>query len=228
MTCRGNRHTASAYGAGQCRCDLGRDAHRRQTKLRAAGLNKPYFLDATGTRRRVEGLLAMGWTGNQIAAAAGLSGGTHAARIGARGRCVKQQTVDGMKRAAALLGGAPGPSALTKGHARALGYVPLWAWDDDTIDDPAAVPAVAPDGEVVDEVAIERAIQAARAGRPPTKLSKLEARAVVARLASRPYLMHDNAIAAGMHRSQSWVTATRDRLGVPQVVVRAAPGRRAA
>lgn len=229
MTCTATRHTAGAYHNSRCHCAVGRRAHRLQVKLRQAGLNRSHMIDVTGTRRRVEGLLAMGWPGDTIAKAAGLPRQTRASSIAANPKWVTVETAQAVRRAVELLGGTPGPCKRARGQARRCGYVPLWAWDEDTIDNPASRPVAAGSAEVVDEVAVERAVQAARTGqRRSVKLNKTELRTVVAKLASAPYWMHDNAIAAGMGKSYSWVTATRDRAGVPRVVVRAAPGRRAA
>jgi hypothetical protein len=52
---------------------------------------------------------------------------------------------------------------MASARAARNGYLPPLVWDDDTIDDPAAVPAVAPDVEdVVDEVAVAEAMAGRR------------------------------------------------------------------
>ncbi len=74
-------------------------------------------------------------------------------------------------RAVRLLGGRvrldvlpSGPSANTaRAHARRLGWMPLAAWDDDTIGDPDALPDLGmPGDDLVDEVAVERALAGER------------------------------------------------------------------
>lgn len=139
MTCTARRHTAGSYANGLCRCDRGRTDRRRKTKLRQAGLTQPYLVPAIGTRRRIEGLLAMGWTGAHIAAAAGALVQTNPSRVGARQQYVTQATADAVRRASAKLGVKLGPSDHTRKLAARYGYVSLWAWDDN-IDDPAAQP----------------------------------------------------------------------------------------
>lgn len=182
-------------------------------------------VDALGAHRRICGLMAQGHSGVLIAKAAGV--GTHQQVFGIlASRSVSTSTADKIRRAVSRLGGVEGPSTASRNHAARNGWPPLHAWLAGTIDNPRARPLPWRD---VDRVAVERAIQAARTGqRRSTKLSRDELVIVAARLASAPYLMHDNAIAAGMGKSQSWVTATREWVGVPRVVVRAVPGRRAA
>lgn len=51
----------------------------------------------------------------------------------------------------------------TRAYARRKGWMPLAAWDPDTIGDPEALPNLGmPGGEVVDEVAVERALSGVR------------------------------------------------------------------
>lgn len=140
-TCTTDRHNANDYHSGRCRCDKGRAAHRHQSKLRQRGLAPTRFVSSVGTRRRIEGLLALGWTGAHIAAAGGMARTKRPSQIGADRRCtrVTVETALAVRRAVAKLGGTPGPSANTRGQARRLGYVSLWAWNDD-IDNPDAEP----------------------------------------------------------------------------------------
>jgi hypothetical protein len=82
----------------------------------------------------------------------------------------------------------PGPSHRTRARARALGYAPPLAWDDDAIDDPSAQPCPgnhaagsSTEEPVVDQVAVERAL----AGRSLAGLTAAERLAAVAHLAGQ-------------------------------------------
>lgn len=105
-------------------------------------------VDATGTHRRLQALGALGWSGGRLAARLGLSRanyGTmlHSARVTAR-------RAEDVARLYDELWQTPPPEdtvrerqalSRTRRHASAAGWVPPLAWDDDTIDDPAARPA---------------------------------------------------------------------------------------
>lgn len=138
MTCTGTTHTASAYGHGLCRCPVGREAHRVYVKPYHQGPNPPTLVDATGTRRRAQGLLAMGHTGQAIADAGGIPAASRVSQICTTRIRVTVATEAAMRRACARLGTHAGPSVRTRRRAERAGYVSLWAWDD--IDDPAAKP----------------------------------------------------------------------------------------
>lgn len=104
------------------------------------------LIDATGTRRRVQALMTLGWTVVQIAAEAGLN-------AGALGRVLRRNRVHaGTARAVrdayrAMWDRLPPCETRyervsvtrTRGRAARLGWAPPLAWDDD-IDDPAASP----------------------------------------------------------------------------------------
>lgn len=80
----------------------------------------------------------------------------------------------------------PGPSAHTAGWAAKRGYAPPLAWDEDSIDDPAARPAtdrpVATDAQVIDLVAIRRAIESPDSSPPLTKPERIVAASALAAL----------------------------------------------
>jgi hypothetical protein len=214
-TCTARRCTASAYARGLCRCSTGRDARRRQVKLRQAGLSGPQWIDATGTRRRVEGLLAMGWTGAHIAEAAGIRSYAKPSQIAYNRTWVRPRTARAVLQAVAKLGGTDGPSVRARSHALGLGYVPLWAWDEGAIDDPSAGP-MSQDVEFVDEVAIERAVRAVRLGLPAPAINKGERAVVIARLAAAPVYMTDSRISDELHLGLLTVRRIREAAGVPQ------------
>lgn len=107
---------------------------------RPAGL-----VDATGTRRRLQALMAVGWPAAAVAQETGVcQPHLHSIRVGTITQ-VQASTAAAVKAATRrrMLLPPPtgrGPSSSRTKAAR-LGYVPLCAWaDDDAVDDPAASP----------------------------------------------------------------------------------------
>ena len=139
-------------------------------------------LPRVGAVRRVQALMAMGWSHHDLAVAGApntaglLASSGHLVTVG-RWRQVR----DVYDR----LSMTPGPSPQTRGWARALGYAPPLAWDEDTIDDPTAsargLVRAGPGAEVVDMVAVRRTIDAVSTG---AALSSGEQREVVRLMAS--------------------------------------------
>lgn len=96
-------------------------------------------VDSTGTRRRVQALAWMGWPCREVAARAGTTQSTLATLILPH----RHPSFALARRVAdvyAELSATPGPSKVAAAKARAAGFAPPLAWDDDTIDDPAAQP----------------------------------------------------------------------------------------
>ena len=98
-------------------------------------------LDATGPRRRIQGLVWAGWTGRQLA---GLSGLTEQA-ISRLALGVSTTVAPATARAVEDLydrawQGPRRPSTASRRRAIRAGWAPPLAWDDDTIDDPTARP----------------------------------------------------------------------------------------
>jgi len=102
----------------------------------------------TGTRRRLQALVATGWSQARLAGELGLTG----ANFGAMMRC--DQVTAGTARAVSELydrlwnQSPPGHDQRTRiaasrarNYAAARGWVPPLAWDDDVIDDPDGRPA---------------------------------------------------------------------------------------
>lgn len=143
--CAAPRHgTAGAYRAG-CRCADARAAKRRYTKQRQAGISPPAHIDATGTRRRLQALMAIGHSTNTVAAATGLSPEmvTHlrgAARARRHRDRVSRATAFVVWRAYESLSMVPGLDVRSRTDAARLGHHPPLAWDDAAIDDPHARP----------------------------------------------------------------------------------------
>ena len=107
------------------------------------------LVDATGTVRRVQALMAIGWSGQKLADRLGVQRGNFTLMNGA-------DLVTEAKRRAISdlydeLWDTPPPHDdhrsrisynRTLAFARRNGWVPPMAWDDDTIDDPAARPSI--------------------------------------------------------------------------------------
>ena len=92
-----------------------------------------------GTARRLQALVAIGYTQSDLAARLGVTP-ANSTELFRAGRSVLASTA---ARAAALfdeLAMTPGPSRTARNRARKLGWAPPPAWDDDTIDNPAAQP----------------------------------------------------------------------------------------
>ena len=106
--------------------------------------------DATGTRRRLQALTVNGWSAARLATRLGMEP-THLRRIirgGGKNKNVSVATARAVRDLYDELWDQPPPEvthrekvAASKTRNRAAGWVPAQAWDDDEIDDPAAVPA---------------------------------------------------------------------------------------
>jgi hypothetical protein len=110
-------------------------------------------IDATGTRRRVQALVACGWPQAWLARELGVKPANLSAMMrGFRGQSlVRASTAAAVRALYDRLWDVPPPQNTPRavadvGRARALaaakGWVPPLGWDDDKIDDPSARPAV--------------------------------------------------------------------------------------
>lgn len=97
-------------------------------------------VDGTGTFRRCEALLWMGWPWAEIDRRVGLKRYT-LATLRTRGEPVSFRVAQAVVAAYAELSHLPGPSKMTATKARRAGHAPPAAWDEDTIDDPKARPS---------------------------------------------------------------------------------------
>lgn len=141
-----HRHgTRRAYECDRCRCLPCRAAHASSVHTYRHGgtWREDPYVDATGTRRRLQALAAAGVTSRQVAAHTGLSvemasylrSGRHA-QITPRLAALVIDTYE------ALWDKSRGDSNSRRCSTQALtlGYAPPLAWDDDEIDNPAARP----------------------------------------------------------------------------------------
>lgn len=136
--CTASRHgTRTAYQGG-CRCTASRILETLYQRERRSNPT-PRKVPATGTRRRIQALYRMGWTGQHIADRLGVAHSQIS--IIQRGRqVVLRSTAERMVAVYDQMSMTPGPSLITRQYAIRRGWAPPLAWDDDCIDDPAAKP----------------------------------------------------------------------------------------
>ena len=206
----------TALGAirGGRRLQVQRATARRVALLTLTGI---FSAQATGhvprigAVRRIRALMAMGWSHAEIAAA----GAPNSARlINGGGHLITAQKWRAVRDVYDKLSMTPGPSPETRGWARARGYPPPLAWDDDAIDDATAVPQheARENGECLwDPVAVELVIRGV--GPRATSLTPADRAEVVATLASNG--RSDLEIAERLHLSRRTIQRHRAAHGVP-------------
>lgn len=130
-------------------------------------------VDATGTRRRLQALLALGWSRAELARRAGLQHNTichvlqrEVCTIGTA-RAVHRVYEELWDRRPAPVT-APQRQALSRALREAAreGWVPPMAWDEGTIDDPTATPAAAPTGRITARERLDELMWLVNAGTP--------------------------------------------------------------
>lgn len=186
--CQAQRHgTRSAYGWWGCRCPDAREAHRLYHKRLRYGRQPAAHLPAVGTTRRLQALVAAGYTWTALAGHLGVSCQRVRAIAFTVDGLVHPATSERVREVFGQLATVPGSSKLARTVAARYGWAPPMAWDDDTIDDPHARPTLGDDVDdrtVVDRVAIERALAGER-----VPLNRLE----------RHHAIHAG-LARGIHR----------------------------
>ena len=213
MTCTATVHgTATAYQAYGCRCEEARRAQARYAKRLALrhreGLDP--LVASIGARRRIRALQTQGWPVYELMARMGLRS-TNATGLMNRPQ-VRRATAQAVAALYDELWDQPGPSTRTAAWARAKGFPPPLAWDEDTIDDPKARPSVRPVATgTVDEIAVQRAV----AGDTTVTLNKHERCAAVRILHARSY--SDSKIADTLGIAAETVLRIRHRLHLPAV-----------
>lgn len=223
MTCpddHAHADTSTCYLNHGCRCSAcrtGRAEYRYWVRhMRAAGRHEAFsgaLIDATGTRRRLQALMSLGWSQRAIAAHADsdqnrISHQLHGDRI----------TRAGAARIAAVYEhlSAHLPPTDTPGQrmsvfrvraqARRQGWVPPLAWDD--IDNDPAPATATREALLVDEVAVANAI----AGHLVAPLTTAERHQAVRRL----HALHlfDSEIAARCGVNVKTIERDRNALGL--------------
>lgn len=139
LPCTATRHgDYSAYGNYDCRCPAARDDHRLYYKRRREGRAPARIIPALGTQRRIRALAALGHPLQDIGARLGIKRARMCALL--RQDAIRVVTAEKVAALYAELSMVPGGNNYAAGHARARGWAPPLAWDDDTIDDPTALP----------------------------------------------------------------------------------------
>lgn len=137
--------STTCYRRHRCRCDDCRRIHMAWQKLyKHEVLNGQHrTIDSAGTMRRLQALAAIGWSTVKLARQLGVTQGP-LWRLMMQPHRVRRETAT---RVAALydrLWNQPPPAGRGAVYARnsaaRKGWPPPLAWDDDTIDDPAAEP----------------------------------------------------------------------------------------
>ncbi|MGI5245070.1 hypothetical protein [Dactylosporangium sp. CA-139066] len=149
-------------------------------------------VEASGTVRRAQALCAIGWTVSAVGEAIGwtaqnfcnlVSRGSqpYAAMVLARTAAAVAALYE--RESMRPVAGPAGDAA--RARAKSRGWLPPLAWDDDTIDDPDALPCILPPVDDSDPAADNRLIQQFAAG-ADVKLPWREKLEVVRRMHDRP------------------------------------------
>lgn len=208
--------TLTCYAQHRCRCaecsDLARAYDSWRNHMNATG--QPLMVDATGTRRRLQALMALGWSLPAIAERLG-DRGPNVRRLLSVERLTRRfadriaTVYDAlcMTRPAGHDRTSNAAIARTRIFAARRGWLPPLAWDDiDT--DPEPVQPGSEDVVDVDDIAIELACK----GRP-VRLTPAERRACVAILHEKRY--SDPLIAETIRCNPKTVGRIREELHLP-------------
>lgn len=130
-----------------CTCsNVCRRRHARYEKVRdhAARTGRPFLVPALGATRRLQALMAAGWTLQQVADAGGLPYDTVRGIMRCRPEQLTRKVAMGVAAAYTHLTELPEPvspyATRNRNRAHRLGWQPPEAWLDDELDDPEAVP----------------------------------------------------------------------------------------
>lgn len=115
------------------------DTADRLDRHRPAATPPNWWVDCTGTARRIQALAVMGWTQQAVAAELGMGYSTVRSIANGRRRHSPRATAQAVAALYARWSRKPGPSLTSRGIARTRGWVGPLAWDGN-IDDPAARP----------------------------------------------------------------------------------------
>lgn len=131
----------STYTYRGCRCGECRHAAmtaRKQWRLRSHENGGPLLVDSTGTVRRVQALMVMGWPIRVIAEAAGVRPSVLRTFVYTPGDTINTARADAIRAVFDRLCMTPGPAKATATRARRKGWAPPLSWNN--IDDPAEQP----------------------------------------------------------------------------------------
>lgn len=146
MSFRGIALTAGWKSRNSLACSLSRERVTIRTFERVMAISPESdmrrfgYVDATGSQRRLQALVAIGWTTREITRRLGGSDhGTVTDITSKNNQTIRRATAENIRRIFDELWDKPGPSRISAQRAAKRGWVPPLAWDDDTIDDPAAM-----------------------------------------------------------------------------------------
>ena len=183
-----------------------------KTSLRGIYAEQPSgHVPRVGAVRRVQALMALGWSHQELDRA----GVPSTARLlTGTGNLVTIQRWREISELYDRLSMTPGPSPQTRGWAKTLGYAPPLAWDEDTIDEPRAQPH-GKDGQhapcqVIDMVAIRRTLD-----EPGTNAALTPQEQVIALRAMAARGRSDAHIGERLGVSDRTVLRWRHRDGIP-------------
>lgn len=131
------------YNRG-CRSGAAKEHHRIVRKRRRENRWVSRRVPSIGTARRLQALATMGWTMVELAERLGTCPAYLRKTARADRDRVWRDTATAVADLYDQLWDQHGRSTITASRARAKGWVPPLAWDDDTIDDPNAEPQVKP------------------------------------------------------------------------------------
>lgn len=130
-----------------CRCEDCCAARAKDEKKRRweQHVGNPRRVDATGTRRRIQALMRLGWSTPELARQGGWSNERDVQNLLYARQFVFRETAQRVADLYERLSGTLGPSAYTRDRAERSRYAPPLAWDEGSIDDPHAEPYRAPE-----------------------------------------------------------------------------------
>lgn len=202
----------------RCSCPEAREAHRLYRKrLREDRLRDHGDVDGTGTRRRLRALARDGWPLRWQAQQVGVSDLSYL--LSERSLRVRRRTAGAVRALYEATAGKLGPSRVAAGKAAAKGWHSSIAWDDATINDPAAKPNYGSRTNTytdVDPVAVERRLHGDRT----VRLTVAERREAV-RVGSQMMRLYDWQIAERLDIELRSVQRLRTQLGLTPASTRA-------
>ena len=221
--------TAAAFVYCGCHCYPCRNAYLEQRQRLRDGQMRPRsnsFIDRTGTRRRLEALHANGWSGTVLAEQLGLNSFQVVYLLRTSPSPVTHGTAAKVARLYDQLWDKQptgGDVLKTTNWALRRGFAPPLAWDDTTIDDPNAEPALTGDDAGIDEVAVLRYMEGTL-GLPLNARTPPEVVEAIRRLAAHG--LDDVQIGDRIGRGKNAVAKLRERNSIPSGL-RVADGRAA-
>lgn len=196
-------------------CDACRRAERQYQarRKRAQAYGRPLKVPSLGSVRRIQALMANGWTGTYLADRLGMRRTnlpTHTRYPTIRSAAAQQ--IAALYDELRLQGG---PSARTLARAELYGFLPPECWEGVDIDDPDALPIFPeldePADDDIDDVAVLRAVDGDRS----VSLNPAERREAVRVLHARG--LSDGAIAHRIGAVDRTVLRIRQELGLAAV-----------